>query len=93
MELQSIENLRFIDRNKLGGEALFVVNDQIFRAELSFYLQGESCLSIRLGRHDKGVTTSDLESYLRKHQMDLRKKVQPDVVRLRKERRQMLYGD
>lgn len=86
VKLVAVENFRLTDRNKAGGDALFQYEDRVIKAELIYYLQGYSCLSIRLGRHDVSVTTAELESYLKAHQREMREMVAPDVERLKKER-------
>lgn len=85
MQLLKIENLRMLDRNKAGGNALLQSGTQIIKAEWVFYLQGNECLNIRLGRHDGAVSTDLLEKYLKENRTELRQLVKPDVIRLRKE--------
>lgn len=87
MRIVCIENFRLIDRNKAGGDAVFECNNRQIKAELIFYLQANECLGIRLGRHDKTVSTDDLEEYISKKRIELRKMVKPDVIRVREERR------
>ncbi|MEN6351096.1 MAG: hypothetical protein ABFD08_17095 [Syntrophomonas sp.] len=92
MELKSIENFRLTDRNKAGGDAIFDYHGQEIKAEFNFYLQSNECLSIRLGRHDKAVPTSELEDFIQQNRLELKKMVKPDVERVRRERRERLYG-
>ena len=61
MELLSLENFRFIDRNKAGANAYLDYEGEKVHAEFNFYLQGNQCLGIRLGRHDTQVETALLE--------------------------------
>ena len=63
MRLLRIENFRHIDRNKAGGDAYLEYGDVEVRAEFIFYLQGNDCLNIRLGRHDTRVSTQELEDF------------------------------
>lgn len=86
MRLLRIENFRHIDRNKAGGDAYLEYCQHTVKAELIFYLQGNECLNIRLGRHDTTVTTSELEEFLKNCRANLRKQIKPDVERIRKER-------
>ncbi|MDD2621004.1 MAG: hypothetical protein PHC92_10090 [Syntrophomonadaceae bacterium] len=93
MQFKRIDNFRFTDRNKAGGDAVFDCEGVERKAEFVFYLQGIYCLSIKLGRHDKAMVTSELEEYIRKNMTELKKMVNPDVERIRKERRAILYGE
>ena len=93
MDLCRIDKLHWTDRNKLGGLAVFLIADEELSAEFNFYLQGEDCLSVRLGRHDKNLRTFDLENYLKEHQLAIRKNIKPDIVRLRQERKRMMSGE
>ncbi|MDD2510732.1 MAG: hypothetical protein PHP26_10540 [Syntrophomonas sp.] len=92
MNFIGIENLRLTDRNKAGGDAIFEHNGERVKAEFNFYLQLNECLSIRLGRHDKRLSTADLENFISNKRMELKKMVKPDVERLRREKRKELYG-
>lgn len=92
MELVSISDLHFIDRNKVQGEATFKVAEKEVKAEYIFYLQGDKCLSIRLGRHDTSVATQDLEDFLRIHSREIREQTREDIINLRKARRLQIYG-
>ncbi len=93
MQLIKIENLRLTDRNKAGGNAVFAHEGNEIGAELNFYLQGNQCLTIRLGRHDKSISTGELEKYLDEHRMEIRRQINPEVERLRREKRLELYGE
>lgn len=93
LQLLAVENLRMLDRNKAGGNALLLSGDQTIRAEWVFYLQGNECLNIRLGRHDGSVPTDILETYLKENRARLRQLVKPDVIRLRKEQIQKNSAD
>lgn len=93
MNLLRFDNLRFIDRNKLGGDAVFDCNGIEKKADFHFYLQGDRCLSIHLGRHDPDLSTAELQEFLDQNQVSLRRKMQPDFKRLREERHRMIYGD
>ncbi len=86
MELLGIENFRLIDRNKAAGDTYFAYNGAQAKAEFIFYLQGNECLSIRVGRHDGIAPTKVLEDYINEYRRDLKKKVQPEVVRVKQER-------
>ncbi|HPF44370.1 MAG TPA: hypothetical protein PKV15_06680 [Syntrophomonadaceae bacterium] len=86
MELLSLENFRFIDRDKAGANAYLDFNGRKIHAEFNFYLQGKQCLSIRLGRHDKEVETELLEAFIRENHTWIRKMVEPDIIRIRQER-------
>lgn len=90
MKFIGIENFRLTDRNKANGDALFEVGEQIVKADFSFYLQGEDCLSIRVGRHDVSLKTAELEDFLKDNSMALRKLVKPEVERVRRERREQM---
>ncbi|MEN6328326.1 MAG: hypothetical protein ABFD18_19225 [Syntrophomonas sp.] len=92
MQFKRIDNFRFTDRNKAGGDAVFDCDGEERKAELVFYLQSTYCLSVKLGRHDKALVTSELEEFVRNNMIELKKMVNPDVERIRKERRAVLYG-
>jgi hypothetical protein len=87
MRLLRIENFRYIDRNKAGGDACLEYGEIEIRAEFIFYLQGNECLSIRLGRHDTRVSTCELEEFLNNSRQALKQQIKPEVERIRKERR------
>ena len=93
MELIRFENLRFIDRNKIGGDAIFNYDGQEKMADFHFYVQGDRCLSIRLGRHDTDLETQQLQSFIHQNHAALKKDINPEVKRLREERRRALYGE
>lgn len=93
MQFKRIDNFRFTDRNKAGGDAVFDCDGEERKAEFVFYLQSIYCLSIKLGRHDKAMSTSELEAFIRENMQSLKKMVNPDVERIRKERRALLYGE
>ncbi|HHW61991.1 MAG TPA: hypothetical protein GX404_08815 [Syntrophomonadaceae bacterium] len=93
MELLRFENLRFIDRNKIGGDAIFNCDGEEKMADFHFYVQGDQCLSIRLGRHDADLETEQLQNFIRQRHAALKKQVNPEVKRLRAERRRALYGE
>lgn len=86
MELTKIENFRLIERNKAAADIYFDYNGRTAKAEFLFYLQGNACLGIRVGRHDNIATTKDFEEYINNHRQELKKRVQPDVVRVKQER-------
>ncbi|NLO21916.1 MAG: hypothetical protein GX119_07930 [Syntrophomonadaceae bacterium] len=90
MRLLRIENFRYIDGNKAGGDACLEYGDKEVRAEFIFYLQGNDCLNIRLGRHDTRVSTQELEDFLAKQRQHLRQGIKPEVERIRQERRDKL---
>ena len=87
MKLVRTENLRFIDRNKLGAYGFFEHEGQEYRAELSYYAQAGSCLSIKLGRHDPAIATELLDDYLREHLQEMKHQINPEVARAYQERR------
>lgn len=87
MKLISIDNLRLTDRNKAGGKAVFEKDGKQCGADLVFYLQGDSCLSIRVGRHDLSLATKEIDEYLFSNRITLKKDIKPDVERLRQEAR------
>lgn len=93
MQFKRIDNFRFTDRNKAGGDAVFDCEGEERKAEFVFYLQSTYCLSIKLGRHDKAMQTSELEEFIRNNMIVLKKMVNPDVERIRKERRAVLYEE
>jgi len=91
MKFLGIENFRLTDRNKANGDAVFEIGDQqLVKADFIFYLQGEDCLSIRVGRHDSSLKTEELEAFLKENMRDLRKLVKPEVERVRRERREQM---
>lgn len=90
MRFLGIENFRLTDRNKANGDAVFEVEGQPVKADFIFYLQGQDCLSIRVGRHDTRLTTEELESFLKDNRLALRKLVKPEVERVRRERREQM---
>lgn len=92
MELNRIEELRWIDRNKLGAYGFFGYEGQEYRAELIYYCQANDCLSVKLGRHDPSIATALLNDYIRVHQIEMRRAVNAEVPRLRQERREAIYG-
>lgn len=87
MRLLRIENFRHIDRNKAGGDACLEYGDIEVRAEFIFYLQGNDCLNVRLGRHDTRISTQELEDFLAQQRQHLRQWIKPEVERIRQERR------
>jgi hypothetical protein len=90
MQLKSIEDLHMTDYNMAGGKGVFEVDHCQREADLIFYLQGQECLGIRLGRHDKSVATKALEEYLTLHKTEIREQVKPEIPRMREEGRQIL---
>ncbi|HQD91417.1 MAG TPA: hypothetical protein PLP71_10420 [Syntrophomonadaceae bacterium] len=90
MKFLGIENFRLTDRNKANGDAVFEVGDHLAKADFNFYLQGEDCLSIRLGRHDVSLKTDELEAFLKDNMLNIRKLVKPEVERVRRERREQM---
>lgn len=94
MKLLSVENFRLTGRNMAGGDAIIEYNGRNIKAEFNYYLQGNQCLGIRLGRHDKEVATALLEEFIRNHMTELKKMVEPDIARLKKERlERMMQAD
>ena len=49
-------------------------------------MQGNACLGIRVGRHDGIAASKDFEEYINNHRQELKKRVQPDVARVKQER-------
>lgn len=93
MKLLSVENFRLTDRNKAGGDAVLDYNGKTIKAEFNYYLQSNQCLGIRLGRHDKEVSSVLLEEFIRDNLSQLKKMVEPDIVRLKQERlNKMIQG-
>lgn len=91
MKFLGIENFRLTDRNKANGYAVFDIGDQqLAKADFIFYLQGEDCLSIRVGRHDVSLKTDELEAFLKDNSLSLRKLVKPEVERVRRESREQM---
>ena len=88
MQMLAIEDLRMISSNMANGNAVFKVNNFRYGAELVFYLQGNDCVGIRLGRHDKSMETSALEEYLTTHKMEIRRQIKPEISSLRNENMQ-----
>ncbi|NLB53150.1 MAG: hypothetical protein GX808_09490 [Syntrophomonadaceae bacterium] len=86
MKLLAVENFRLTGRNMAGGDAIIDYNGRNIKAEFNYYLQGNQCLGIRLGRHEKEVTTALLEDFIRNHLTEFKKMVEPDIARLKKER-------
>lgn len=86
MDLVGIENFRLIERNKAAADTFFIYNEVKVRAEFLFYLQGDACLGIRVGRHDSMIPTKALEDYIHEHRQSLKKQVKPEVVRVKQER-------
>lgn len=92
MRLMGIENFRLVDRNKAGADVIFEKDSNEYKANFFFYLQGNSCLSIRTGRHEEGLRTYELEDYIKENRNELKKMVKPEVERVRKEQRIRVYG-
>jgi len=90
MQLRSIEDLHMTDYNMAGGKGVFEVDHCQREADLIFYLQGQECLGIRLGRHDKSVATKVLEEYLTLHKTEIREQVKSEIPRMREQGRQVL---
>jgi hypothetical protein len=94
MQLITIENLRMTGQNMASGDAVFdIEGSKQIKAELNFYLQGNQCLAIKLGRHDKSVSSNDLNLYLIQQKNDIRQQIKSDIERLRKERRRLVFGE
>ncbi|NLV21472.1 MAG: hypothetical protein GXY49_05745 [Syntrophomonadaceae bacterium] len=92
MQLNSITDLHMTDYNMASGKGIFDVDNCQREAELFFYLQGQECLGIRLGRHDKSVATTALEEYLILHKTEIRRQIKPEIQGLREEGRQTLIS-
>ncbi len=92
VQLTNIDNLRMIDRNKAAGNATFEIDGSTYHAELIFYLQSDYCLSIRAGRCGEGLTTERVEEYLKMNRTDMKRGINPEVVRLRQQQREAIYG-
>ncbi|HZK42666.1 MAG TPA: hypothetical protein VFC73_00045 [Syntrophomonadaceae bacterium] len=86
MELINIENFRLIERNKAAADTFFNFNNKTVKAELLFYLQGNACLGIRVGRHDAEVPTKEIKEYIRLNKLSMKKRVNPDVIRVKEGR-------
>ena len=92
MLLTNIENMRMIDRNKAAGNATFEIDGKNHNAELIFYLQSDYCLSIRAGRCSEGLTTEEVEEYLKENRTRMKRDIKPEVERLRQQQREAFYG-
>jgi hypothetical protein len=90
VQLVSFTGLHLTDYNMATGKGVFAADNGQHEAELFFYLQGQDCLGIRLGRHDQGISTQALEDYLAMHKTEIRRQIQPVVEELREEGRQQL---
>jgi hypothetical protein len=90
MQLMSFNDLRMTDYNMACGKGVFETDTCRCEAELFFYLQGPDCLDIRLGRHDKGVSTKALEDYLSLHKTEIRRQIRPEIQGLRAARGRQL---
>jgi hypothetical protein len=90
MQLLSLTDLHMTDYNMAIGKGIFTVDNYQYEAELFFYLQGQDCLGIRLGRHDEGIPTKDIEDYLTMYKTEIRKQIKPEIQGLREEGRQQL---
>ncbi len=90
MQMVMIEDLCMTADNFAGAEAVFKEENSQYRAELRIYLQGNDCLAVHVGRHDRSILTSKLEDYLFTHKIEIRKQISAEVPRLRKEYKQML---
>lgn len=90
MQLISFTGLQLTDYNMATGKGVFEVDNCQREAELFFYLQGQDCLGIRLGRHDQGLSTKALEDYLAMHKTEIRKQIKPEIKGLREEGRKQL---
>lgn len=92
MQMAAMEDLRMTADNLAEARAVFVLDNNRFNAELRFYLQGNDCLAIHLGRHDAGVETLALEDYLKIHKSSIRSNISKEVARLRQEYRDQLLN-
>jgi len=88
MQIIMIEDLRLTSSNMANGNAIFKVNNFRYKAELVFYLQGNDCVGIRLGRHDRKLDTGSLEEYLIAHKMEIRRQIKPEISNLRNDNTQ-----
>lgn len=91
MEIVAIEDLCMISSNMATGNAVFKVNNFRYKAEFVFYLQGNECVGVRLGRHDHKMGTNTLEEYLTTHKMDIRRRIKPEIINLRNENKPTGY--
>lgn len=91
MQMLKIEDLQMKSSNMAGGNAIFKVNNFRYKAELVFYLQGQECVGIRLGRHDQKMETRELEDYLTAHKMEMRRQIAQELVSLKNENMQTEY--
>lgn len=82
-----------VDRNKAGADMIFEKDGNEFKANFFFYLQGNSCLGIRTGRHEEGLRTHELEDFIKENRNELKKMVKPEVERVRREQRAQIYGE
>lgn len=93
VKLLGFENFRLTDRNKANADAIFDTGEGKARADFIFYLQGNDCLSIRVGRHDNQISTAQLEEYINENRLDLKRLVKPDVERVRQEARERFMNE
>lgn len=91
MQMLAIEDLRMISSNMANGKAILKVNNFRYKADLVFYLQGNDCVGIRLGRHDMNLETRSLEEYLTVHKMEIRRQIKPEISSLKNENKQTEY--
>ncbi|CFX53196.1 Uncharacterized [Syntrophomonas zehnderi OL-4] len=93
MQMIAIEDTHIVADNLAVSRAVFASGDRQYQAELRLYLQKNDCLGICLGRHDRGIDTSELNDYLLSHKMELRQKISTQIPELRREYRQKLLAD
>lgn len=93
MQMIAIEDTHIIADNLAVSQAVFASGAGQYQAELRLYLQKNDCLGIRLGRHDSGMNTSELEDFLLVHKTELRQRISAQMPELRQEYRQKLLAD
>lgn len=74
-----------ISSNMAVGNAVMKVNNFRHKAEFVFYLQGETCVGVRLGRHDQKLKTKNLEAYLNANKVEIRKQAAQEISNLKTE--------
>lgn len=90
MKIIALEDMHIIADNLAVSQAIFAQGSDQYRAELRLYLQKDDCLGIRLGRHDSGLQTGELEGYLAANKMELRHRISTRIPDLKQAYKQKL---
>lgn len=91
MQMLKIEDVHMISSNMAAGNAIIKVNNFRHKAELVFYLQGNNCVGVRLGKHDQKLKTKNLEAFLNVNKMEIRKQAAQEICDLKNENKQDEY--